>query len=135
MEGVMTTTEPSDRLIGDDDCRARREGVIDLTGKLRVHAQPRRDLLGHYGATAARHAHPATGLFVWNQKAKSVGGAFEHRKDVVAERAASVDLDGSAADRTIVERRIQDDGGDGRYQKREETDFQCDRQARPLQWT
>src|SRR5205809_6623273 len=47
------------RLIGNDDSRARFDHVVNLLGKLRVDAEARRDLLGRNASAPARHGHPS----------------------------------------------------------------------------
>src|SRR5213596_924895 len=50
---------PHNRLIGNDDSRARFDGVVNLLRKLRVDSEARRDLLGRNARATARHAHPS----------------------------------------------------------------------------
>src|SRR5436190_15817004 len=89
---------PHDRLVGNDDSRARFDGVVDLVRELRVDPEARRDLLGRNAAATVRHAHPSASGAAWNQRAFPVGRAFEQREDMLPERSASVNLDGGAPD-------------------------------------
>ena len=59
LENRGIAAAPHDRLIGNDDSRARFDGVVDLVRKLRVDAEARRDFLGRNAAATARHAHPS----------------------------------------------------------------------------
>src|SRR5947208_14664278 len=81
-----------DRLVSDDDGRARLDGVVDLMGKLRIDAEARRDLLGGDAAATARHTHPPPRSADRSQRALPGGCAFEQREDMVAKLAESADL-------------------------------------------
>src|SRR5205814_8267271 len=89
---------PHDRLIGNDDSRARFDGVVDLVRKLRVDSEARRDLLGRNAAAPAGHGHPPARGAARSERALAIGSAFEQREDMVPERSASVNLDGGAPD-------------------------------------
>ena len=89
------TAAPHHWLIGDDNCRARFDGVVDLLSKLRVDAEARCDFLGRNTAAPARHGHPSPRGAARSQRALPVGRAFQERIDVVSERSASVNLNGA----------------------------------------
>src|SRR5947199_3116163 len=91
LENCGIAAARDDRLIGNDDSRARFDGVVDLVRKLRVDPEARRDLLGRNAAATARHAHPPARDAAWSQRAFPVGRAFQQRVDMVPERSASVD--------------------------------------------
>src|SRR5207249_11063855 len=98
LENRGIAAAPHDRLIGNDDSRARFDGVVDLVRKLRVDAQARRDLLGRNGATPPGHGHPPARGAARSERALAIGSAFEQREDMVPERSTSVNLDGGAPD-------------------------------------
>src|SRR5438552_10573054 len=98
LENRGIAAAPHDRLIGNDDSRARFDGVVDLVRKLRVDPEARRDLLGRNAAATARHAHPPARGAARSKRAFPVGRAFEQRVDMVSERSASVNLNGGAPD-------------------------------------
>src|ERR1700745_4312619 len=58
LEDRRIAAAPHNRLICNDDSRARFDDVVDLLRKLRVDADARRDLLGRNAGASARHAHP-----------------------------------------------------------------------------
>src|SRR6187399_3685263 len=87
---------PDDRLISNDDSRARLQGVVNLLPKLRVDAEARRDLLGRNVATPACYGHPSARRSARGKRALPIGRAFEQRVDVVPERSASGSLEGGA---------------------------------------
>src|SRR5438067_13854427 len=74
---------PHDRLIGNDDSRARFDGVVDLVRKLRVDSEARRDLLGRNGAAPAGHGHPPARGAARSERALAIGSAFAQREDMV----------------------------------------------------
>src|SRR6266568_1641652 len=102
LENRGIAAAPHDRLIGNDNSRARFDGVIDLVRKLRVDPEARRDLLGRNAGATARHAHPPARGAAWSKRALPVGRAFEQRVDMVPERSASINLDGGAPDGIAV---------------------------------
>src|SRR5947208_838564 len=58
LENRGIAAAPHDRLIGNDDSRARFDDVVDLLRKPRVDAEALRDLFGRNAAASARHGHP-----------------------------------------------------------------------------
>ena len=60
---------PHDRLVRDDHSRTRLDSVVNLSGKLRVDAQARCDLLGVTATATARYPHPAKSSATWNKRA------------------------------------------------------------------
>src|SRR4029077_15345168 len=102
LENCGVAAFPDDRLISNDDSRARLQGVVNLLPKLRVDAEARRDLLGRNVATPACHGHPSARRPARRQRALPGGRALEQPGDVVSERSAPVNLDGGAPDGIAV---------------------------------
>src|SRR5205809_2086039 len=102
LENRGIAAAPHDRLIGNDDSRARFDGVVDLVRKLRVDSEARRDLLGRNAAAPAGHGHPPARGAPRSERALAIGSAFEQREDMVPERSTSVNLDGGAPDRIAI---------------------------------
>src|SRR5947207_10979620 len=96
LENRGIAAAPHNRLIGNDDSRARFDGVVDLVRKLRVDSEARRDLLGRNAAAPAGHGHPPARGAARSERALAIGSAFEQREDMVPERSTSVNLDGGA---------------------------------------
>src|SRR5438552_15499996 len=99
LENRGIAAAPHNRLIGNDDSRARFDGVVDLVRKLRVDSEARRDLLGRNAAAPAGYGHPPARSAARSKRAEALGSAFEQREDRVLERSTSVNLDGGPLDR------------------------------------
>src|SRR4029453_537180 len=93
---------PHDRLVGNDESRARFEGVVNLLRKFRVDAEARSDFLGRNAAAPAGQGHPPARSAARSKRALAIGSAFEQREDMVPERSASVNLDGGAPDGVAI---------------------------------
>src|SRR5207237_8776083 len=74
------------------------EGYVDLFPTRGVDSETRRDLLSRAASAPAHHGHPPAPGAARSKQALPIGRAFEQRKDVIPERAASVNLDGGASD-------------------------------------
>ena len=107
LENFGVAAVPDDRLISNDDSRARLQGVVDLLSKLRVDAEARRNLFGRNAAASVRHTHPSSRGPARSKRALPIGCTLKQRVDMVPKRSAPVNLEGSAPDGIAVTNRAK----------------------------
>src|SRR4029077_5634794 len=93
---------PHDRLIRDDNGRTWLDRVVHLVRKLRTDSETSCDLLGRHASANTRDGHPPARGAAGSERAFPFGRTFEQRKDMVAERSASVDFHRGASDGVAI---------------------------------